>query len=141
MITAVLDTNVPVQAAISDRGASYRVIQAAFNREYQPVFSPATMEELQHVLAVPSIRSLHTWSDAEIRDYVDLLTADAAFYAGKEQVGASLTRDVTDTKFLTLAKEAAAPYLVTNDRRHLLRLKHFGNTRIITPAQFLKHVS
>jgi putative PIN family toxin of toxin-antitoxin system len=120
MIAAVLDTNIPVQAAISDRGASHRVIQAAFSREYQPVFSPATLDELHQVLVVPSIRALHAWSDLQIRDYVDLLTAAAAFYAGEEQVAASLTRDATDTKFLALAKEAAAPYLVTNDRRHLL---------------------
>lgn len=53
-------------------------------------------------------------------------------------VPAGLTRDVTDTKLLALADEANADYLVTNDRRHLLRLGRFGRTKIVTPAQFIR---
>jgi predicted nucleic acid-binding protein len=41
-------------------------------------------------------------------------------------------------KFLSLALKSNAQYLVTKDGRHLLRLKVFQNTRIVTPAQFLK---
>jgi predicted nucleic acid-binding protein len=52
-------------------------------------------------------------------------------------VSATLPRDVTDTKLLALADEAGADYLVTNDRRHLLRLRQDGKTRIVTPARFL----
>ena len=79
MLAAILDTNVIVQAAISSRGASFRVLNA------------------------------HP----------------------------SLTRDVSDTKFLSLAAESLADNLVTNDRRHLLPLRQYGVTRIVTPAQFL----
>jgi predicted nucleic acid-binding protein len=49
--------------------------------------------------------------------------------------------DVTDTKFLALAEESGATYLVTQDRRHLLRLKQYGKTQIVTPAQFLKELA
>jgi predicted nucleic acid-binding protein len=45
--------------------------------------------------------------------------------------------DITDVKFLSLADEADADYLVTKDGRHLLRLKKYRQTRIVTPAQFL----
>lgn len=134
MITAILDTNVVVQAAISHRGASFRVIQASFERKYRPVFSRATFEELLQVLCLPSIRSQHAWSDREICNYLELLSADALLYAGDVQQPASLTRDATDTKFLALAAESGASYLVTNDRRHLVRLKQFGDTSIVTPT-------
>jgi predicted nucleic acid-binding protein len=40
-------------------------------------------------------------------------------------------------KFLSLAQEADADYLVTKDGRHLLRLKKFGRTQIVTPTRFL----
>ncbi|HLX62927.1 MAG TPA: hypothetical protein VKX17_16755 [Planctomycetota bacterium] len=49
----------------------------------------------------------------------------------------SLPRDATDSKFLDLALASNAGFLVTNDRRHLLRLKKYGRTRIVTPHKFM----
>jgi len=69
------------------------------------------------------------------------LPAAAAVYAGQAPVPASLPRDVTDVKFLSLAHEADADYLVTKDGRHLLRLKRYRRTRIVTPTQFLALLS
>jgi predicted nucleic acid-binding protein len=37
-----------------------------------------------------------------------------------------------------LALRAKADFLVTNDRRHLLHLESFGQTRIVTPSQFMR---
>ncbi len=39
------------------------------------------------------------------------------------------------SKFLSLAAESEAGYIVTNDRRHLLRLKQHGSTKIVTPGK------
>jgi predicted nucleic acid-binding protein len=44
-------------------------------------------------------------------------------------------------KFLSLASEANADFLVTKDGRHLLRLKKYRGTRIVTPAQFLRELA
>ena len=60
---------------------------------------------------------------------------------GRLTVSPALTRDMTDTKFLGLAAEVSADFLVTRDRRHLLRLRRIQKTRIITPMKFLKEVS
>jgi predicted nucleic acid-binding protein len=38
---------------------------------------------------------------------------------------------------LSLAAESSAAFLVTNDRRHLLRLRRHDSTRIVTPTRFL----
>ena len=65
------------------------------------------------------------------------LSTDAAIYAGQLSASPSLTRDVTDAKVLSLAAESSAAFLVTNDRRHLLRLRRHDSTRIITPTRFL----
>jgi uncharacterized protein len=64
----------------------------------------------------------------------------AAIGTGRLVISPSLTRDVTDAKFLALAAEISADFLVTRDRRHLLRLRHFQKTRIVTPRQFLKEL-
>ena len=55
-------------------------------------------------------------------------------------VRADIPRDLTDTTLLSLAAESRADYLVTNDRRHLLRLKRYGTTAIIAPAAFLREL-
>ena len=142
MITAILDTNVYVRAAIgSGRGASYRVIEVREADKYRLVFSPDTIDELLQTLCVPHIRARHGWSDDEILNFVISFLADADIYPGRHPVAASLTRDTTDVKLLSLAAESGAEYLVSNDRRHLLRLRHYQRTRIVTPAQFLRELA
>jgi predicted nucleic acid-binding protein len=91
-------------------------------------------------LLLPDIRKVHGWSDDQILQFVMNLPAGAAVYPGQAHVPASLPRDVTDVKFLSLAHEAGADYLVTKDGRHLLRLKKYRRTRIVTPTQFLAYL-
>ena|SRR5262245_37294744 len=141
MIRAILDTNVLVQAAFSSpRSASCRVLRAHDDGKFLLVFSPSTLDEFLEVLLVPRIRAAHGWSDDQVLQYVRSFLPHAVLCPGTPVVPASLPRDVTDTKFLALAAEAGADYLVTNDRRHLLRLRRFQMTQIVTPAQFLKEL-
>ncbi len=76
MTTAILDTNVIVQAVISSRGASSRTLAAFFEGRFQIVFSDETLEEVRQVLFLPSIRARHDWSEAEVHDFVALLELD-----------------------------------------------------------------
>ena len=138
MITAILDTNVLVQAAFgSPRSASFRVMTALDDGRFKVALSAETVDELIEVLSAPTIKARHGWSDDEILSYVLSLFADGSLYATHGVTGANLPRDLTDRKFLALAEAAAADYLVTNDRRHLLSLKQHGATRIVTPTRFL----
>lgn len=141
MIIAILDTNVLVQAAIgSPTAASARAVDRLRTGAYQCAFSPATLTEVLDVLAVPHIRARLGWSDDQILEFTIFLQAQAVVVTPEKLVSASITRDVTDVKFLALAAETGAAYLVTNDRRHLLRLGQYQKTRIVTPAQFLKEL-
>jgi len=115
MVTAILDTNVFIRAALRP--------------------------ELLNVLLLPEIRDVHGWSDDMILQFIMNLPAAAAVYPGQTPVPASLPRDITDVKFLSLAHEADADYLVTKDGRHLLRLKKYRRTKIVTPTQFLAFLS
>jgi len=142
MITAVLDTNVILQAVIgSSRSASARVLDAYFDGKYWLAFSPATTDELLEVLNLPAMRRRHGWSDDEILRFVLSLHVSAVIGEGREIVSPAITRDVTDTKFLSLAAEIGADFLVTGDRRHLLRLRRFRGTQIVTAAKFLKELN
>lgn len=137
MLTAILDTNVFIRAALRPGSPSARVVDAYLDGRFQLILSLAVLQELLTVLLLPEIRTVHGWSDDQILQFVTNLPARAALYPGIAHVPANVPRDVTDVKFLSLAHEADADFLVTKDGRHLLRLKRFHRTRIVTPAQFL----
>ncbi len=141
LVAAILDTNVLVQASFaSPRSASLLVLRAYDEGWYRLIFSPSTLDELIDVLLLPAIRARHGWSDDQVLRFTVSLLHSADIYLQSKRVTAALTRDVSDTKFLGLAEESSADYLVTNDRRHLLRLGRYGQTRIVTPAQFLREL-
>ncbi len=141
MITAILDTNVIVQTAIGHaRSSSLRVLRAYDDGRFRLVLSPERIDEYLHVLVLPDMRQLHGWSDEQILRFVGSLSMNADFYSELPPVPVALARDVTDVSLLALASTADADFLVTNDRRHLLRLKAHGRTRIVTPAAFLKQL-
>ena len=104
---------------------------------FQLILSQAVLEELFAVLILPTIRRYHGWSDEEILDFLVKLPTGAAIFPGKTKVPANIPRDVTDVKFLSLAQESNADYLVTKDNRHLLRLRKYRRTKIVTPKKFL----
>ena len=141
MLAAILDTNVFIRTALRPGSPSARVVDAYLHGTFQLVLSQAVLEELLTVLLLPDIREVHGWSDDKILRFVMNLPAGAVLYPGSAQVPANLPRDVTDVKFLSLAHESDADYLVTKDGRHLLRLKKYRRTRIVTPTQFLTRLS
>lgn len=141
MTTAVLDTNVVVQSLIgSPDSASARTLDALYDGRFRFVYSPDTIDELLAVLTVPHIRVRHGLSDDEILEFVASLVACGERVDGTATVPARIVGDATDVKFVAAAEASGADYLVTNDHRHLLRLRSHGPTFIVTPADFLRRL-
>jgi putative PIN family toxin of toxin-antitoxin system len=101
--------------------------------------SPAILEELYRVVALPKFANRHGLSPDEIITYIRAVTVTATMISPVLAITYPV-RDITDREFLALALAADADFLVSNDRRHLLPLKRFGRTRIVTPAAFLRHL-
>lgn len=140
--SAVLDTNVVVQAVISSPpAASARVLDAYYESKFELVYSPDTLDEWIEVLLVPRIRQRHGMSDDEVLEFVASLLVHSKRFTPEIAVSATIPRDATDAGLLALAAESGADYLVTNDHRHLLRLRRYQRTLIITPAAFLRRLS
>ena len=78
---------------------------------------------------------------SSILEFAASLLVNANRYDAPRAVPASLTRDITDAKFLDLAEVSDADYLVTNDYRHLLPLKRHRKTEIVTPAEFIRRLA
>jgi putative PIN family toxin of toxin-antitoxin system len=136
----VLDTNVVVQALIgSEASASSRAVRAIILNRIQVALSDDARRELAATLTHPKVRGRHQGSEHDVAGLLSALWSSAIdFHPDASEIRG--VRDVTDRKFLALAQASAADFLVTNDRRHLLPLKRFGRTRIVTPAAFLRHL-
>ncbi len=140
MISAVVDTNVLLAGAISSNPASSskEVLNAFFAGQFLLLLSPETFQEFQRVLGEPDIRVKHGWTDEKIVEFCHTLEVAGRMIEPTTTVSAAVTRDITDTKWVALALDADADYLVTQDRRHLLRLKKVGRTKVVRPRAFLE---
>jgi putative PIN family toxin of toxin-antitoxin system len=97
------------------------------------LISVATIEELQKVMNRPKFDK---YVDREIRsEFIAQLTQQSELVDINEPVIAC--RDSKDDKFLELAVNGKADYLISGDR-DLLVLHPFRGIPIITPAVFLE---
>ncbi len=127
----VFDTNVIVSALMFPRSLP----RQAFNLGYATgkiLVSPATVRELEEIL---SRKKFEKYFSVEERvQFVAKFFADAEIIEIRETISAC--RDRKDDKFLEVAVNGKADYLITGDR-DLLVLHPFRNIQILTPADFL----
>ncbi len=127
----VLDTNILVSYAVYRSEMIANVVQLAFAR-YRPIVSQETFGELQHVLSRFVARKKFTTLEMDevlatylaVGKWVNIITH------------IERCRDPKDDKFLSLALNGEADYLVTGDQ-DLLVLKKIGRTKIVTPKDFI----
>ena len=62
MVTAILDTNVFIRAALRPGSPSARVVDAYLDGRFQLVLSQPVLHELLTVLLLPEVREVHGWS-------------------------------------------------------------------------------
>ncbi len=140
MISAVVDSNVFVRGVITSNpnSASKGVIDAFLAAGFSLLLSREALDELHRVLSAEELQAKHQLTNEEILEFCHIVEAHGRLLEPTIIVPASMTRDVTDTKWIALALCGDADYLVTLDRRHLQRLKKVGRTKIVGPAKFLR---
>ena len=128
----VFDTNVLVSALMFPRS----VPRQAFNLAYSTgkiLASTATTLELEEVLSRKKFEKY--FSMEERIQFVARFFADAEIIEIKEKITAC--RDRKDDKFLELAANGKADYIITGDQ-DLLVLHPFQNIVIISVSDYLK---
>ncbi|MES1026671.1 putative toxin-antitoxin system toxin component, PIN family [Gloeocapsa sp. BRSZ] len=75
---------------------------------------------------------------ADIEDLVRLIAEIAIHIPGAYEATRLNDIDPDDNMFLAAAYEAKADYLVSLDWQHLLPIKHYHGTQIVTPALFIR---
>jgi putative PIN family toxin of toxin-antitoxin system len=132
MIPVVIDTNVFVSALLFG-GTPGKLIAFWKSGKIQPHLTSEILAEILRVLAYPKF--MLTENDIQYLLYVETLPFCSVVSA--KSGSAIIKEDPSDDMFLRCCEVANAKALISGDT-HLLNLKSYRNTLILTPSQFLK---
>jgi len=134
MISIVLDTSTLVSAIGWKESKPRHILNRCLNKEFIILISPDCLKELKDVL----FRKKFDFIDKDMKEELLLLLCEIAkIVIPKTHI--KICRDKKDNKFIELAIDGKANYIVTGDD-DLLSLKKFDNIKIISPSDFLKLV-
>ncbi len=130
MITAVFDTNIYVSAIGFDNKPEH-LIRLAHQHIFTLYTSPDINAEITTILSRKLLRSRPQIArDMEMIEYATELVFPLEHLV-------IIKNDPSDNKILECCLTCDADYLVTGDTKHILPLKKFRNTTIITVSEFL----
>lgn len=133
MIKVVIDTSVFIAALLSksQTSSSVQVLNSWRDSRFTLVMAPQLLRELVVKLIQKKV------PQADIEDLVTLI-GEAAINIPGAYEGTHLDDiDPDDNMFLAAAYEAKVDYLVSLDKEHLLLLKHYHGTQILTSVLFM----
>jgi len=133
----VLDTNIWVSIFFN------KILGREFdnlfkNEEIEIFISKDILLELSRVLEYPKIKTILEKSGISSRDVLEevLRTSNVVNPEIKLEI---IKEDPEDNKFLECALESKAEYIVSGDK-HLLKLRKFGDVRIISAREFMERM-
>lgn len=131
---AVIDSNVIVSSAISEKGASRRVLEAWHTGDFTLLTCTKQITEVSRALRYDRIRLRYHLADEDIRSILALLWTQAEIASDPPEV-LPVTGDPGDDLLLALCKATSAAYFVTGDGP-LLNLVRHGPASIVSPRVF-----
>jgi putative PIN family toxin of toxin-antitoxin system len=131
----VFDTNTLVSAVLFEHSIPGQAFRRALKRG-EVLVSPATLEELAEVLQREKFGRYVTAAERE--EFLEAFVERATFIEPTEEI--RICRDAKDDKFLELAVNGGAAYLISGDN-DLRSLHPFRGIAIVTAAEFLAATS
>lgn len=132
-----LDTSVWIAAILSNRGASYVILERARYGEIVLFSSPDVFEEATRNLNVKYPKYLPVFVEAFERIHPYLLVPNK-----KAILHAATIVHPDDAPILAATMETEAEYLVTLDRKHFISrariVRNKTGIKVLTPGTFLK---
>ena len=126
----VLDSNAIV-SGLNFPGNERRVLELALRGRFDLYISAFVLDEVRGVL----VRKF-TWSPDQASQALRMLRAAATIIEPRRFLSV-VEGNQADNRILECAVEAAADYLITGDKRHLLPLVEHTGTRIVNAPRFL----
>ncbi len=133
MIRLVLDTNTLISAVGWRHSKQRRILEACLFKKYLLIESADLLDEFVKVVSRPKFSFV---SKEERNELVTRLIGHSEIVEPKKKLNI-VEEDPADNKVLECGLEGKADYIITGDR-HLLNLKRFGKTEILTASEFLQ---
>jgi len=140
ILRALLDAIVLFSATYSDVGGSRELVRQAIRGTFQPITCPYVLEEARRNIetTAPDLMELHGFIASSLSDYIQVV----------EDPESALVKEVEDyvvpkdAPVVAAALSASADYLVTLDRKHLLKesVRQRSGLNILTPGDFLREL-
>ncbi len=131
-IRLVFDTNCLVSAMLSPDSLVADSFRKALNQGVI-ITSTECYQKLIEVLHRPKFKKY--FSDSDLSFIQEILLKELKFQIIESKIDAC--SDSKDDKFLSLAKDGKADFLVTGDK-DLFEMERFEGTEIITPRNFIE---
>jgi putative PIN family toxin of toxin-antitoxin system len=127
----VIDTNVFV-SGLNFAGKPGEILELFIKGEIEVFISPFILSEIEKIL-----RERFEWGEGSINRVLNRIKRQAIQIHPKIKVNVIKQKD-NDNRVLECAIEGSVQYLISGDRKHLLPLKEYQGTKILSPAEFLK---
>ena len=127
----VIDTNVFV-FGLTFKGKPREVLDLVWRGDIEACISPFILKELEETL-----KKDFDWDRDQIRHTIEKIKAKTILIHPKNKVSVIKEKD-DDNRILECAIEGRVHYLISGDRKHLLPLKEYQKTKILSPSEFLK---
>ena len=134
---AVVDTNVVFSALWTPNSNPDQILQLHWQRAFDTVITYDLEQELQDVLTRQRILQKMGWTEREAFRFIAVYIRACVRAQPTYSIG--VLRDDSDNRLLEAAVASEADFIVSGDRP-VLALGTFGNTQIVTPAQFLQKI-
>jgi len=129
----VLDTNIIVSALTFGGKPQIIYETIVFNKMFEAYSSENALSELLKVL-----KQKFKYTAEKLR-LIEYNFRENFKFIRIGKIPDIITADPPDNEFLAIADAVKAHFIISGDR-HLLRLKKYKNTSIITPTKFLEEV-
>jgi putative PIN family toxin of toxin-antitoxin system len=137
MLRITLDTNVLISGTFWE-GEAYEIMKLIEQKKALCFLSKEILDEYNRVMHSDEIIEKAGEHHLKIKSAVIKVIEICTIVEPLQKVIA-VEEDPEDNKILECALEANADYVITYDG-HLLKLKEFGDIKIISPSEFLKIV-
>lgn len=131
----VIDSNVLVSSALSNKGAPARIFEKFRDGGFELVVTAEILAEYRRALSHGHVRKLHGLTTVEIADLIDQLAKTSVLVDTPGEM-APISADPDDDKFLYSAYAGAADYIISGDK-YLLNVQQYEGIRILSPTAFI----
>jgi putative PIN family toxin of toxin-antitoxin system len=131
VLKVVFDTNIFISAFLFG-GVPEQLINHAFEQEFKLFISPEILNEINAVLV-----KKFNYPPSRVQQVVRSVKRFSTIVIPSQTI-TKIKAWPPDNRILECCQEAKANYLVSGDKKHLLLLKKFKSTKIVTAQEFLK---